>query len=62
MKSIIHTAIGYIVPLLFFYNDSYGVIWPPKVDGSLKRLTKPDSDPSDDLVIHIKPKQMDFSK
>ena len=38
--NIISPAIGWIVPLLFFYKDGFGIKSPIKVDMPLNKETK----------------------
>ena len=41
MNPLIVLAICYIVPLLFFYENGFGIKWPTKVDMPLNKETKP---------------------
>ena len=41
MKPLILSAMGQIAPLLFFFENGFGIKWPTKVDMPLNKETKP---------------------
>ena len=41
MKPLILPSMGWIIPLLFFYENGFGIKYPTKVDMPLNKETKP---------------------
>ena len=41
MKSLFTPILSYIVPLIFFYKDDFGIKYPAKDDMPLHKETKP---------------------